>query len=139
MNHIDQARKLLLMAEKDMKAMELMISPESIDDEIYGFHAQQAVEKSLKAWISVIGGTYSFTHDLWVLLMTLRELGCDIEKFKHLIMLSPFAAQLRYEPLETLDEPLDRPVLRQEVQGLHDHVCAVIELLRSKLDKSKGG
>jgi hypothetical protein len=27
-----------------------MITPESIDDEIFGFHAQQAVEKSLKAW-----------------------------------------------------------------------------------------
>jgi len=35
MNHIDQAEKLLLMASKDMKAMELMISPESTDDEIF--------------------------------------------------------------------------------------------------------
>jgi len=43
MNHIDQAEKLLLMASKDIKAMELMMSPEAIDDEIYGFHAQQAV------------------------------------------------------------------------------------------------
>jgi HEPN domain-containing protein len=54
MNHIDQAEKLLLMASKDMKAMELMMSPEAIDDEIFGFHAQQAVEKSLKAWIGAI-------------------------------------------------------------------------------------
>ncbi len=50
MNQIDQAELLLLMALKDMKAMDLMITPESIDDEIFGFHAQQAVEKSLKAW-----------------------------------------------------------------------------------------
>lgn len=57
MNHIDQAGKLLLMASKDLKAMEIMKSPESIDDEIYGFHDQQAVEKSLKAWITSIGGT----------------------------------------------------------------------------------
>jgi len=132
MNHIDQAGKLLLMAAKDMKAMELMMSPESIDDEIFGFHAQQAVEKSLKAWIGVIGGTYSFTHDLWVLLMTLRELGCDIEKFKHLIMLSPFAAQLRYEPLETVDEPLDRPELRKQIQELHDNVQTVVAFMKQK-------
>ena len=131
MNHIDQAEKLLLMASKDMKAMELMMSPESIDDEIYGFHAQQAVEKSLKAWISVIGGTYSFTHDLWVLLMTLQELGCDIVKFKHLIMLSPFAAQLLYEPLETVDEPLDRPALRTQIQELHDHVQSAVALIKA--------
>jgi len=132
MNHIDQAEKLLLMAAKDMKAMSLMISPESIDDEIYGFHAQQAVEKSLKAWITAIGGTYNFTHDLWVLLMTLRELGCDIEKFKLMIMLNPFAAHLRYEPLETLDEPLDRPALRNDVQALHDHVQTVVTLMKQR-------
>jgi HEPN domain-containing protein len=132
MNHIDQAEKLLLMAAKDIKALELMISPESIDDEIYGFHAQQAVEKALKAWITAIGGTYSFTHDLWVLLMTLRELGCDIERFKQLIMLNPFAAQLRYEPLETVDEPLDRPELQKEVQELYNHVQTAAGLMKSK-------
>jgi len=130
MNHIDQAGKLLLMAAKDMKALDLMISPEFIDDEIYGFHAQQAVEKSLKAWITVIGGTYSFTHDLWALLLTLRELGCDIGKFRHFIKLTPFAAQLRYEQLETLDEPLDRSVLRRQIQELYEHVQVAVELLK---------
>ncbi len=130
MNHIDQAEKLLLMASKDMKALELMIMPESVDDEIYGFHAQQAVEKTLKAWITVIGGTYSFNHDLWILLLTLRELGCDIEKYRHLIMLNPFAAHLRYEPLETVDEPLDRPELRKQIQELYDHVQTAVELMK---------
>lgn len=132
MNHIDQAEKLLLMASKDMKALELMILPESIDDEIYGFHAQQAVEKALKAWIAVIGGSYSFNHDLWILLMTLRELGCDIEKYRHLIMLNPFAAHLRYESLETVDEPLDRPGLRKQLQELHGHVQSAVALIKSK-------
>lgn len=132
MNHIDQAEKLLLMASKDLKAMDLMILPESIDDEIFGFHAQQAVEKSLKAWITAIGGTYGFSHDLRVLFLTLRELGCDIENFRHLIMLNPFAAQLRYEPLETVDEPLNRPALRKEVQELHVHVQSAVALMKSK-------
>lgn len=133
MNHIDQAEQLLLMASKDMKAMDLMIAPESIDDEIFGFHAQQTVEKSLKAWITVIGGTYGFIHDLRVLFLTLRELGCDIEKFRHLIVLTPFAAQLRYEPLETVDEPLNRTEVRREVQGLYDHVQSAVALVKSKM------
>jgi HEPN domain-containing protein len=132
MNHIDQAEKLLLMASKDMKALELMILPESIDDEIYGFHAQQVVEKTLKAWITVIGGTYSFNHDLWILLLTLRELGCDIEKYRHLIMLNPFAAHLRYEPLETVDEPLDRPELRKQIQELYDSVQTAVALMKQR-------
>ena len=43
-------------------------------------------------------------------------------------MLNPFAAQLRYEPLETADEPLDRPDLRNQVRGLYDHVRVVVAL-----------
>ncbi len=131
MNHIDQARQLQSMAAKDMKAMDLMLKPESIDDEIFGFHAQQAVEKSLKAWIGAIGGTYGFIHDLRVLFLILRNLGCEIERFRPLIMLNPFAAQLRYEPLEAVDEPLDRPALRQQVQELHAHVQLVIASIKS--------
>jgi HEPN domain-containing protein len=132
MNQIDQAEQLLLMASKDIKAMDLMMSPESIDDEIFGFHAQQAAEKSLKAWITAIGGTYSFGHDLRVFLMILRELGCDIEKFRNLTLLIPFAAQLRYEPLETVDELLDRPALRKQIQELYDHVMTVVALMKQK-------
>lgn len=132
MNPIENAQQLLVMASKDMKAMDLMMLPESVDDEIFGFHAQQAVEKALKAWLTAIGGTYDYKHDLRILLLALRELGCDIERFRHLIMLNPFAAQLRYEPMETIDEPLDRPALRIQVQGLFDHVQTVLSLLESK-------
>ncbi|HIJ95455.1 MAG TPA: hypothetical protein HPP94_06920 [Desulfuromonadales bacterium] len=48
-----------------------------------------------------------------------------------MIMLNPFAAHLRYEPLEALDEPLDRPALRNDVQALHDHVQMAVELMKS--------
>lgn len=132
MSTTEQARQLLSMAAKDIKALDLMILPESIDDEIFGFHAQQAVEKSLKAWITVIGGSYGFVHDLRILFLTLRESGCSIDQFRHLISLNPFAAQLRYEPLETVDAPLDRPLLRAQVQGVYDHVQAVLALLEGK-------
>jgi HEPN domain-containing protein len=131
MNPIDQAKQLLQMASKDMKAMDLMILPESIDDEIFGFHAQQAVEKALKAWITAVGGAYGHIHDLRILLLTLRELGIDIERFKHLVKLNPFAAQLRYEPLETVDEPLNRPALRAQVQEFYDYVQEVLSVMDS--------
>ena len=41
---------------------------EAFDDEIFGFHAQQAVEKALKAWLTEVGVTYPLTHDLSLLL-----------------------------------------------------------------------
>ncbi len=34
MNPIDHAKLLLVMASKDMKALDIMIMPESVDDEI---------------------------------------------------------------------------------------------------------
>jgi HEPN domain-containing protein len=43
-------RQLLLSAEKDLKAIKNMTDPDLFADEIFGFHAQQAVEKILKAW-----------------------------------------------------------------------------------------
>jgi len=129
---IEQAERLLRMAAKDIKALDLMMLPDSIDDEIFGFHAQQAVEKSLKAWITAIGGSYGFVHDLRVLFLTLRETGCSIDHFRHLIKLNPFAAQLRYEPMETVDEPLDRPALRAQVQEVYDHVHSVLSLMEGR-------
>lgn len=68
MSAIDHARTLHLMAAKDIKALRGMTDGETFDDEIFGFHAQQAVEKSLKAWIAAIGGTFPLTHDLRLLL-----------------------------------------------------------------------
>lgn len=132
MNSTDHAKLLLLMASKDIKALDLMIMPESVDDEIFGFHAQQAVEKTLKAWISLAGGAYAKNHDLSMLLLTLHGLGCDIEKLKDLISLNAFAAQFRYEALEPDDEPLDRQETRAQVQYAFDTVQAMLRLIESR-------
>jgi HEPN domain-containing protein len=48
MSATENARMLLVMAGKDFRAMVALADPGSVDDEIFGFHAQQAVEKSLK-------------------------------------------------------------------------------------------
>jgi HEPN domain-containing protein len=49
---LEQAQKMLLMAGKDIKALHALLDPDIADDEIFGFHAQQAAEKSLKSWIA---------------------------------------------------------------------------------------
>ena len=45
---IEHARMMFSMAYKDLKAMNGMKDEEIFDDEIFGFHAQQSVEKMLK-------------------------------------------------------------------------------------------
>lgn len=77
MNMPEEAVKMQTMAEKDLAALRGMLDSSCFADEIFGFHAQQAVEKSLKAWITLAGGTYGFTHDIELLLMHLKQLGAD--------------------------------------------------------------
>lgn len=128
MNAIDLAKRMVLMASKDIKALQSLLSPEAADDEIFGFHAQQAVEKLLKAWLAVAGGDYGFTHDLHILLLNLRELGCDINRFKPLMLLNVYAVRFRYEPLEQPTSTLDRPDTLGKVGELHDCVQLAIEI-----------
>ena len=50
-----------------------MLETRYFRQEIFGFHAQQAVEKALKAWVSFIGVEYPRIHDLEELLKLLEE------------------------------------------------------------------
>lgn len=129
MSAIDHARMLHQMAGKDLVALKAMTDTESFADEIFGFHAQQAVEKSLKAWISAIGGTFGFTHDVRMLLLTLREHGCEIEPFKDLIRLNVYAVQFRYEPMEPLTSSLDRVAWLARVEEVYQAVNQVLSRL----------
>jgi HEPN domain-containing protein len=79
-----------------------------ISDEIVGFHAQQAVEKWLKALMAVRGLAQLRTHDIDQLSRALETDGVELPFARpRLAELTIFAVPLRYEQL--LDaEPLDR-------------------------------
>ena len=47
-----QARVLLEAAERDVSALRGMGDAAVFADEVFGFHAQQAAEKLLKAWLA---------------------------------------------------------------------------------------
>ena len=132
MSDIEQALSLQVMAEKDLRALKAMTDVGLFDDEIFGFHAQQAVEKSLKAWISVAGGVYGKSHDLNRLFLILCDLGCDIATFKDLSELTPFAVELRYEAVDSDEPELDRPGIIIRVQSLFDRVQAAIGIAQMK-------
>ncbi|MGO9122175.1 MAG: HEPN domain-containing protein [Desulfomonilaceae bacterium] len=68
----EEANRMLAVAEVDLKALQNMLDPEMFEDAVFGFHAQQAVEKSLKAWLSLRRIVYPKTHDLRVLMNLLQ-------------------------------------------------------------------
>jgi HEPN domain-containing protein len=77
---------------------------ETFVDEVFGFHAQQAVEKALKAWLSQLGAEYPKTHDLDELFALLADSGGQVPaELSDLRDLADFAVQYRYE---AFDEPL---------------------------------
>lgn len=123
MNDREHARLLLAMAENDLRALAGMQGdPESFADEIFGFHAQQAIEKALKAWIAARGLIYPLTHDTGELLALLEEDGVDVSRFMDLIRYDSFAVLFRYEALEEEVPVLDRSSVIEDVTALFDRV-----------------
>jgi len=52
MSDLKEARTLFEAAERDLLALRGMRDSTVFTDEIFGFHAQQAAEKLLKAWLA---------------------------------------------------------------------------------------
>jgi len=119
----DEARRLLVLAGKDLKALRHMLDVDAFDDEVFGFHAQQAIEKALKAWLALRNTDYPRTHDLSMLLGLLQEKGEDISGYFDLIEYNAFAVQFRYEAFEGEDEPLDRAAAVGRIARLVDSVA----------------
>ena len=104
----DLAKVLARKAEGDAKAMRRLAPDPEIDDEAVGFHAQQAIEKWLKAAMALHGLEEARIHDLGRLLEILGRADVDLPPgADRLDDLSIYAVPMRYADL--LDaEPLDR-------------------------------
>jgi HEPN domain-containing protein len=120
MNEGELSSRLLALARRDLRAAELLRDQPEVGDGIIGFHAQQAAEKALKAWLTILGIDFPRTHDLSLLIHKLEEGGAEVTTLWTLLDLNPFAIQFRYEILE--DEPLDHEATLAQVRALLNHV-----------------
>ncbi len=104
------AQMLLRKARQDEFTLEKLVPDPASPDEVIGFHAQQAVEKMLKAVLAQSAVPYRRTHDLLELFDLLRKNSLsypvDLEETRRL---TPFASTFRYEDLPLdLAPPYDR-------------------------------
>jgi len=128
MSGVEHAREMVILAQRDLKALQGMLNADTFADEIFGFHAQQAVEKALKAWLSLIGVEYPRTHDLEELLELLEEHAEPIlEAFYDLVDLTDFAVQFRYRLFEDDEGRLNRSVMIRQVDNLVVHVETLVQ------------
>jgi HEPN domain-containing protein len=123
----DHALQLLEMASKDQIASANMLDRQGFSEEVFGFHTQQAVEKALKAWLAALHCAYPKTHDVSVLVRTLRDAGADLAKFADLEDYTVFAVQYRYEAFDPNEAPLDRKKVAGETATLLSHVRNIID------------
>lgn len=128
MSDLEHAKMILAAARRDLLALSGMPDQQQFADEIFGFHAQQAVEKALKSWLSLRGIEYPRTHDLEVLFDLLAENGERLPQNLQIPFdLTDFAVQFRYEAYDDMSGELDRIQIARCVSELVDHVSGLLE------------
>jgi HEPN domain-containing protein len=96
----EHAQRLRRKAAIDEQAMMILIADASSADEVVGFHAQQAVEKLLKAALSQLQVAFKKTHDLVQLLNLLETSGIAApHEVTECRRLGPYAVFFRYEDI----------------------------------------
>lgn len=129
MSDVETARQLLRKAHRDLVALSHMNDRDAFSEDIFGFHVQQAAEKSLKGWLCLLGRSYPRTHDINLLLRLLEQAGQDVEDYEDFVEYNLYAVQLRYEDFETDDQPLNRTHSVEELRKLIDHVEGLLRAM----------
>jgi HEPN domain-containing protein len=95
---IERARRLLLLAKRDITSFRALTTHPEVDISATGFFAQQAVEKCLKAVAEYHCIIFRRTHDVDELVDLLLQHAVSMpfpaDQFS---LLNPFAVILRYE------------------------------------------
>jgi HEPN domain-containing protein len=93
----DLARELIGLAADDRAAAAALLDIAGVSDAIVAFHAQQAVEKSLKAVLASGGVDFPFTHNLAALLQLCEDADVDVPaELEESDLLTPYAVAARY-------------------------------------------
>ncbi len=125
----DLARELVGLASDDEAAARAMLPVASITDAIVGFHAQQAVEKALKAVLTANEIEFPFIHNLGYLAELCKQNAIELpQALDGLDDLTPFAAMLRY----------GSPEQRVERQIALNWATAAVEWARTAIAEAEG-
>lgn len=112
-DHRDLAAALVVKAQGDELALTRLLDSD-VPDDILGFHAQQAVEKLLKAVCAYRNVEFPYTHDIARLLEVLESDGLPIpDEVADADVLTAWAVELRYSaaPVPRLDRNLARDIV----------------------------
>jgi HEPN domain-containing protein len=122
----DLAARFARKARSDEIALEKLADDPDVPDDLIGFHAQQALEKLLKAALAHAGVAPPRIHDLGELMARLTDVGLSPRaSASEARALVPWAVEFRYEDI--LDERLDRAAARKAVTDLRAWVDGLLD------------
>ncbi len=128
MNNPDDPRTWIAKAESDLLNIRNNLKAEQVPWDTVCFHAQQAAEKMLKAFVVSRGQTVSRTHNLEALLAEAVAAGGPLEALEaDCQLLTPYAVMLRYP--DAAGEPSEQKG-RQAVaaaERIYERVKAALE------------
>lgn len=98
---IDLVKSWLEKAERDFKVAKRELSSDELFSDIVCFHAQQAVEKYLKAYLTSLDIYFEKTHNIEDLILLVSQKDETILDLKDIgTELSPYAIETRYPEFE---------------------------------------
>lgn len=116
---------LAAKARGDEIVLARLLDDAEVPDEVLGFHAQQAVEKLLKAALATVGAVPPRTHDI----ARLNDLAVSAglrppDAARDARRLAPWAVEMRYD--DFLGEVLDRDWARGVVAEVRTWLDAIL-------------
>ncbi len=131
MDEADLGHRLLILAERDRQAFRRLADDPEIHDSLPGFHAQQAVEKALKALLAHHRIAFRRTHDIAELLDLIEDAGLPTPPAAdRLDELNPYAVEMRYGLIDP--QGLDRTDTGQLLDDLLSWVGGALDLDSSR-------
>ena len=99
--NLEEAWRSLRLADRDIRAFEVLNQDGSVHLSVVCFHAQQAVEKSLKAVLFARRIESRRTHSLTELASLLQQHGIESPVADdYLLRLNPYAVTFRYDDVD---------------------------------------
>ena len=129
MRDLKMARTLLDSAGRDVFALRSTVDTPDYPREVFGFHVQQAAEKSFKAWLALLDEVFPLSRDLALLSDRVKTVDAEAARFRQLTDYSPYADEFRYAT-STDDEPLERNTALRLSQELVQHVETIFESVK---------
>jgi HEPN domain-containing protein len=127
MSDREGALRFFRAAERDIALLDADVTLK-IPTEVFGFHAQQAVEKLLKSWLCINDLTFPYTHDLRHLSRLISKSNSDIPLLlKDMLFLTEFAVEFRYSSYGDSNPPLDRSKILSDLTTLRAFIASTIE------------